>query len=318
MTVLDRGPDVFIWPHDRIGEWVQAGFISAVSPKANLQRDIASAFWQAVQFDGETYGYPVAVEGPTQICNADLVDEPFDTFDAVIDANIPANVKPLMFDYTNVYFSYGMLTSEGGYAFERDGDSYDPSSTGINNFGSRQGILAIKELVDLDLLPKGTAYGEMDNAFKEEKAACVINGPWSWGGYEEAGIDFFLGPYPSVNFGNPKGFLGVIVAVITEQSPNKTLAKQFIEEYVLTVGGLSDIYEEQSLGVATYGPFMDTLSGEARLTSAFEVYSNGEPMPNIPKMARFWTHAQPAISDIVNENQDIQPRLDAAAQRISR
>jgi maltose/maltodextrin transport system substrate-binding protein len=318
-VVLDRGPDIFIWPHDRIGEWVRAGFVANVTPNSRLQQQIPENLWNAVSYDNALYGYPIGVEGPTQICNKKLVDEPFKSFQDIVNADLPANVKPLLWDYGNAYFTYGVLSSEGGFAFERANGSYNPSVTGINNFGSRQGLIAIKDLIKTNLLPKGTDYGAMDAAFLNGTAACIINGPWAWSSYEAANIDFIVGPYPSVDGGQPAGFTGVVAAVIAKNTPNAALAKTFIEERLLTNAGLDTVTSVQSLGVVALGSYMEKLSAQnPRLKNAFDVWSVGEPMPNIPKMARFWTFAPPAITAVLNDDANIYDTLSEAAARITR
>lgn len=321
-VVLGRGPDIFIWPHDRIGVWAQAGLVSPVTPSANTLDALDDSFWSAVSFNGEYYGYPIAVEGPTQICNAKLVNEVYPTLEAVSLANAELalqGVNPLLWDYNNTYFTYGFLSAEGGFAFEFTGGTYNPSITGINNSGSVTGATAIKEMIDTKILPEGMDYGKFDTAFKESKAACVINGPWSWESYKAAGIDMLIGPYPKVAEGEPSAFIGVLTAVVNASTPNKDIAKRFMEEYFLQVEGLKMVNDDKPLGAVTHKTFMASLAVENQLLAdAYAVWQTSEPMPNIPKMGRFWTHTGPALSAITSGEKDVQTALDDAAARTTR
>src|SRR3954466_14205600 len=70
------GPSIFIWAHDRAGEWVSAGLIEAVSPTPKFMADFDKGGWDAFTFDGKTWGYPLAIESIGLIYNKALVPKP--------------------------------------------------------------------------------------------------------------------------------------------------------------------------------------------------------------------------------------------------
>ena len=74
---IGKGPDIFIWAHDRFGDWAKSGLITPVVPSSAVKKALDDSFWGAVSYNGQIFGYPIAVEGPTQICNADIVSKPF-------------------------------------------------------------------------------------------------------------------------------------------------------------------------------------------------------------------------------------------------
>ena len=64
---------------------------------------------------------------------------------------------------------------------------------------------------------------------------------------------------------------------------------------------------------------MNTLAQEdPLLADAYEVWKVAEPMPNITKMSKYWTHMDTALIEIYQNNADIQKALDAASTRIAR
>lgn len=321
-VVLSRGPDIFLRAHDRIGSMAQAGLIADIKPQKKTLANLERAFWSAVSYNGKYYGYPISVEGPTQICNADMVSTPFKTFDEVSRENKKwkrQNKWGLMFNYTDVYFAYGIFSAEGGFAFEYKNGAYNPASTGVNNRGTVAGLKAIKNLYVNGDLPKEIDYGIFDTAFKERRAACIINGPWSWSSYKNEGIKLVIGNYPRVGSGTPRVFTGVLTAVLNPSSPNLELAQKFMEEYVLTKEGLRLINNDKPLGAVTHIEFMKELAKKDKvLADAYSVWREGEPMPNIPKMTRFWTHMGNAISKILRDNEDVKTELDKTAERITR
>ena len=78
-AAIGQGPDIFIWAHDRFGDWAKSGLIAPVEPGDDVLNALDDAFWGAVKYNGQFFGYPIAIEGPTQICNADIVKKPFKT-----------------------------------------------------------------------------------------------------------------------------------------------------------------------------------------------------------------------------------------------
>lgn len=321
-AVLGRGPDIFLRAHDRIGELAEAELIKPITPSSKILQSLGRAFWDAARYNGKYYGYPVTVEGVTQICNTKIQKQPFKTF-AEVQASgerlKSQGIKPLLWHYYDNYFSYGLLTSEGGYAFEFSDGAYNPGALGVNNRGAVKGLRAVKALLDKGFLPQIMDYGVFDSAFKTGKAACIINGPWSWGAYRNAGISMSVGPLPSVESGTPRVFSGVLVAVINPASKNVELAQKFLEEYMLQPEGLELINSESPLGAVTHVEFMKTLAqNDVLLADAYEVWKVAEPMPNITKMSKYWTHMDTALIEIYQNDADIQKALNAAATRIAR
>lgn len=321
-AAIGQGPDIFIWAHDRFGDWAKSGLIAPVEPGDDVLNALDDAFWGAVKYNGQFFGYPIAIEGPTQICNADIVDAPFKTIDEVRAAAAELaedGKKALMWDYNNTYFTYGFLTAEGGYAFENVDGTYNPKVTGVNNDGAVAGAAMLKDLIDSGVMPQGVDYGVFDSAFKAGEVACVINGPWAWADYEKAGIDMILGPYPKIDDGQPQAFTGVLSAAINAASPNKDLAVEFMEGYLLTKDGLSTVNNDRALGAVTHKAFMKELAADNEtLAQAYAVWQTGEPMPNIPEMGAFWSNMGPALTAITQGRQSVEDALNDAADRITK
>src|SRR5262245_46669000 len=78
------GPSIFIWAHDRAGEWVQAGLIEPVSPKPAFAAKFDKVGWDAFTFGGKTWGYPLAIEAVGLIYNKKLAAKPPASFDDVL------------------------------------------------------------------------------------------------------------------------------------------------------------------------------------------------------------------------------------------
>ena len=174
----------------------------------------------------------------------------------------------------------------------------------------------LKDLIDKGVMPKGVDYGVMDGAFAKGDVAMVLNGPWSWAGYKTAGIDVGVAPIPSVNGQASKPFVGVFAFAVNAASPNKDLAIELLESYILTDENLAIWNKTGQLGALA-----DISSGEAQssdplVAATLQNAAIGVPMPSNPEMGAFWSAMGPALSNITSGTQDVQPALDDAAKRI--
>lgn len=311
-----QGPDIFIWAHDRFGEWAAGGLIVPVEPSQAVKDNIFPFAWDAVTFDGKTWGYPIAVEAVALIYNKALVPTPPATMEEIVDMKIEGVSSPIMWDYNNTYFSFPLLMAGGGFAFEKKEGSYDPTTTGVANAGAIAGASIIKELIDKGAMPKGVDYGVMDAAMNKGDTAMVINGPWAWSNLKTSGIDFAVAPIPSVG-GNPsKSFVGVLAATINAASPNQDIAREFIENYLLADDGLKMINDDVPLGAVASVSFSKQVEGDPNIAATLVNAQNGVPMPAIPEMGKFWAAMAPALTSITNGQSSVEDALKGAETRI--
>jgi hypothetical protein len=108
-----KGPDIFCWPHDRVGEWARSGLIVPVKPPARIKAEIEDSAWQAFTFKGQIWGYPLSIESIGLIYNKALVRTPPATFDEVIalDKQFRAQGKSaILWSYNQSFFSWALLS----------------------------------------------------------------------------------------------------------------------------------------------------------------------------------------------------------------
>lgn len=309
------GPDLVMWAHDRFGEWASGGLIAPANPSPSWAEGVLPTAMEAVTFDGSAWGWPVSAEAVHLIYNRAFVDEPPASFEEVREVEVPDGVAPIMWDYTNTYFTFPLMMAGGGFAFERVDGSYDGSRTGVNVEGAARGAAVLDGLVEDGIMPQGVDYGVMDAAMNRGEVAMVLNGPWAWNALRDAGIDFGVAPIPTVD-GNPAPpFLGVLAIAVNAASPNKDLAAEFVENYLLTDEGLAVWNDGGALGALT-----DVSAAEAQddpaVRGMLQIAEDAVPMPSNPEMGAFWSAMAPALTAIVNQQQEPQAALDDAARRI--
>lgn len=318
-AATQNGPDIMMWAHDRFGEWDAAGLISPITPSDEEKAKFAKVGWDAMTVNGKIVGYPIAIEAVSLLCNNKFVKEAPENFEDLMklgDQLKKDGVKPIIWAYTTPYFSYPLVAAQGGYAFKKVNGSYDVKDTGVNNAGAKAGLQFIKDLIDKGYMDKGADYGVMEAQFTKNKAACIINGPWGWPNYDQAKVDFSVYKLPKLGGQPSKAFVGVTGLVINAASPNKELAVEFLENYLLTDEGLEAVNNDKALGVVALNSFQAKLDKDPRIATTKVNAVNGDPMPSVPEMSKFWSSFETALKNVTSGRQAVNEAADTAAKRI--
>jgi len=315
-----KGPDIWMWPHDRAGSWITAGLITPVSPSKKTVEAIDPLAWRAWNIAGKTWGYPLSIEAVALIYNKDLVPTAPGSWDEVIalDKKLSAKSKrAIMWPMTEIYYSYGLVSAGGGYAFKRNADgTFDAKDTGVNNAGAVRGVETLMQLIKAGVMPKTAAYAETEAGVNEGRIAMMINGPWSWNNLKKSKINFGVAPYPKIDGKQGGPFVGVLGAMLSTASPNKELANEFMENYLLSLDGLKAMNAHVPLGVPANKAFYNELKADPLIAGTMAAAQSGTPMPNNPEMTRFWTAMQAALLNITQGRETVKDGLDRAAKRI--
>ncbi len=315
-----KGPDIFCWPHDRAGEWAKSGLIVPVKPRKELHDQIEDSAWTAFQYQGRTWGYPLSIEAIGLIWNKALIKQAPTTWDQVvaIDKELATHgKKAILWDYNKSFFTWPLLAGAGGTIFAKKADgSLDTDSVGVNAPGAVRAATMLQDLIRTGVLPKGAGYSEMEGAFNRGEIAMMISGPWAWDNVKKSHIDFGVAPLPAVDGHEPKPFVGVLGCMIAAPSRNKDLARDFLENYVLTLDGLRTINAHVPLGTPANKAYFAELRSDPHIAATMDNARRGEPVPNIPEVGKFWTAMDAALEAITNMRQSPQDALDGAKARI--
>ena len=316
-----KGPDIWIWPHDRIGEWIAGGLLQPLTPSKKAIADIDSLAMKAFTVGGKTWGYPISIEAVSLVYNKDLVPTPPKTFEEVmaLDKKLSAQgKKAILWDYNNTFFTWPLLAAGGGYPFKLKADgTYDAADTGVNNAGALAGAQMLAKLVADGVMPKGASYSDMEAGMAQGKVAMMINGPWSWDNLKKANINFGVAKIPSVGGKKAAPFVGVLGAMVSKASPNRDVAVEFIENYLLSVSGLKMVNDDVPLGTPASKALFAELKSNPNIQATMSSALDGAPMPNNPEMGRFWSSMQSALQNMTEGRQAPKEALDAAAKRIT-
>jgi len=315
------GPDIIFWAHDRFGGYAQSGLLAEISPDKSFQEKLFPFTWDAVRFNGKLIGYPVSVESLSLIYNKDLLPNPPKSWEemAAIDKQLRAKGKSaIMFNLQEPYFTWPLLAAGGAYAFKKRDGGYDVKDTGVDNAGAKAGMQFLVDQVKAKTVNADTDYSIAEAAFNKGQTAMTINGPWAWSNIDKSGINYGVTLLPTLNGKPSKTFVGVLSAGINAASPNKELAKEFLENYLLTDAGLDAVNKDKPLGAVTLKSFQQTLEKDERIAATMNNARSGDIMPNIPQMAAFWYAMRTATLNALSGRQSVDAALKDAQARLNK
>ncbi|MBV9129666.1 MAG: maltose/maltodextrin ABC transporter substrate-binding protein MalE [Verrucomicrobia bacterium] len=318
-----KGPDIVIWAHDVVGEWADAGLISPVEVHQETREKYFPQAWEAVTHNNRVWGFPIGMETVTLIYNKRLLPgEPPKSLSQLtalsekIKQEHPG-VASILWDYKSAYYSWGILASAGAYIWARDKGGYDLRNVGVANSGAAEAVSEILELVRAGVLPKSVSYSVAEDLMSQGKLAMMISGPWAWANLMKRGIEFGVAPVPGCDDKPSRPFVGVSAGYINRASANQDIATEFIEGYLISEEGLNAMNDAKPIGIPALKSLAEKLDREDPLLREMKMcVEQGEVMPNIPEMGRFWTAVSSALQLAANGQAPVQSALDEAAENM--
>ena len=319
-----KGPDIMIWAHDRLGEWADTGLLLPVDPDPAFAPRIFPKAWEAFTHRGRLWGYPLAMESTGLIYNKALISE------NEIPANLadcaqlaprlkPRGAAPILWDYNNAYFTFGLLAADGGYIFgQRPDGAYDVADVGVDRPGAVAGLEAIVGLIRAGVLPSSLSYSVAEAQMNQGQLAMFVSGPFAWENLKKSGIDFGVTTIPGVNGQPARPFVGVVGAVFNRSSPNLDLAQEFLENYLITPRGLDAMDQHVPLGVPALIDAYRAKAYDPHVAGSMKNIDVGLLMPNIPQMGVFWSAMESALATATSGRAEPRAALENARQRMLR
>jgi maltose-binding protein MalE len=297
-----EGPDLFISPHDIVGEVATNGVVAPID-LGSIQSDIFDVGIAGFSYNGEVYGFPYATEAIAMYYNADLIDGVPSTWEEVKAACDAAGTEICVGVHGgggegDAYHNHPFYGSDGGYIFKFDG-GFDPSDVGLDNASA----LASAEYLD-SLVKNGTiastGYGAAMTAFQEGRSLFWITGPWARG--DAAAVNYGVGLIPAFDGSAATPFVGVRGMFISAFSEKKVLAQSFILDFFATVDVQAAMYAEDPRLPATKSLFAIVETEDPIAAQFAASAANGIPMPNIPEMGSVWGPVGDALLIIRDQN----------------
>ena len=320
---MGKGPDIIIWAHDKVGEWADAGLIAPIEVHHETREKYFPQAWEAVTHKDHVWGFPIGLETVTLIYNKKLLDGPppkslgdLPALDEKIKQQHPG-VTCILWDYKSAYYSWGIFASAGAYIYAKNDDGYDLGNVGVANSGAVEALSKILALVKSGVLPKSVSYSAAEDLMSQGKLAMMISGPWAWANLMKTGIDFGVAPVPGCDDKPAKPFVGVSAAYLNRASSNQDIATEFIEGFLISEEGLKAMNDAKPIGIPSLISLAEKFDQENPLLKEMKIcIEQGQVMPNIPEMGRFWTAVGSALQLVTNGQAPVKTALDEAAENM--
>ena len=187
-----QGPDVFIFAHERIGDWVRTGLLLDLT--GDLPEDLRGE--DGLTVGGRTYGVALALKSLALFYNRDLLDEPPATTDEMVAIaqglrDPGAGRFGLAYEAGSFYHHAPWLFGFGGRIFDEEGNPV------LDDPANEASLAFVADLTRRDLVPREPTATLVTQLFNEGRAAMVVGGTWFVGEIE--GIDYGVAPLPVVS-----------------------------------------------------------------------------------------------------------------------
>ncbi len=307
--------DVFMMPHDQLGQMAEAGLIYPNTKYAedvtanNVESAVEGASWK-----GELYGYPYGVESQFLYYNkSKLSADDVKTWDSLTAAGkVGANFAEAGANYNFA----PLFMSNGLYLYGENGE--DPKGT---NFNTEPGLKVMQWIADQKNNP-GVVQTNAETlaSLQSGKIDAFLSGPWSKNDVIKAiGDDMAVAPYPTIDFGDgpvqQKAFMGVKLFAVNQQT-QVPLAAMALADYITNEAAQLTLFESNGIvpsNKAAQGN--DAVKADAVSTAVVEMTqpTHTVVMPKIPEIVSFW----PAMDAVINDTYkgkikpaDYQTKLD--------
>lgn len=315
---LGKGPDIFIFAHDRIGGWVEADIIEPLD--YYLEDDISGNFvdgsYEPMIYDESLFGLPMALKSIILYYNSDLISTPPETTDQMIElakmnTDAENNEYGLVYENANYYYNACWMQGFGGRVFDDNSNPIVNSPESIRSFQFAQDLY-LKEKI----LPPEVSNVLVTTLFNEQKAAMVISGPWFRGEIAE-GIQYEVEILPVISeIGNrAQPFMSSEGVIMSAKSDKKDLAFEAMM-YLVSDEAAFIMATEGNQPVANAKVYdRSEIANDKYLPKFKEQIKYAIPMPSIPQMTFVWSPASTAINAAVN-GKDPKQELDKAQKTI--
>ena len=319
------GPDIVVWAHDAVADFVQNSAIDPVTmPDTSMFDPLAV---KGMTYQGQLYGVPYSVENIALIRNTDLapecpatMEDLVATGEQLVKDKKTTNIMALQVGQKgDAYHIYPLFTSGGGSFFGTTATG-DPDGSNVT-VDSAESLAAGQKLFELGEKGFGALKRSVDDKnaiplFTGGKTPFLVSGPWAIADIEKAKVNYDVCAIPAFEDGKPASpFIGVNGFYLASKGKNKTLAQEFLTSVVPTPEFQSGLYAVDPRRPALTEAVDAVKATDPNIPKFAEAAANGTILPAIPEMGQVWSPFGIAEAAIVGGT-DPSTALTAAAKAI--
>jgi maltose-binding protein MalE len=314
------GPNMVYGPSDKIGPYSIMGLLMPIEellPRSEIDRFEPE---NLPVLEGHVYGLPDHVGNHLMlVANMGLVDEiPDNTDDWVaqlreLTVDEDGDGKPeqygLVFNLLEPFWLMPWLGGFGGWVMD---DNAQPT---LNTPAMVGALRFLQELKQERLVPLECDYPLADTIFKEGRAAYIVNGPWSWEGYRDEGIEVGLASLPRVS---ETGLWPSPMTSAKCYSVNRYLdpaTREVTAELLKWLTG-TEVQTALAKGLSVMPGDREAarnpeIQNDPAQVASRQQIERGKLMPIVPEMRAIWDATRPYFQSVMNG--ELSPE-DAARQ----
>ena len=310
-----NGPDLFIFAHNMIGDWVASGLIEPVNqwaPADLLGRFIPDTV-KALVYKKSLYGLPLAFKSLVLFYNKALVPEPPKTLEDLITvakANTGGEKWGLAYEASKLYVHATLLYAKGGAVFDDDGKPALDSDASI-----AAAELARSLVKEHGIVPSGMTSFMVTSLFNEGKAALAINGPWFRGEIDPS-VSYGVALLPTVAGSPMRPFLGSEALFVSAKSTHKREAFDVAKFLTSDEAALvrATVGKQPVANKATYED--PTVKADPAMPVFFEQSKAAVIMPSTPEMQVVWSTYDNALNKVIFGDGDARATFGDAQRKV--
>jgi arabinogalactan oligomer/maltooligosaccharide transport system substrate-binding protein len=294
-----NGPDLFIYPHDRIGDWADAGTIEPIEfwvddALASRFTDQASS---AMAYRGSMWGLPLTVKSLALFYRTDLVATPPATTDALIALAPAMHAKhgfALAYANVDLYAHAAWLHGFGGRVMD------DAGNLTLATPEAADAMAFARNLVAAGVSPADAQTPVVASLFNEGKAATVMSGPWFINDIVP-GVPWQVAQLPIISAsGRPAApFVGAEGVLMSAQARDKDLAFAVMDELTSDADAIIRARDARQV-VANRRAYEDPEVAKDPALRAFRAQlEHTVLMPNTAAMRMVWTPYKTALTEVL-------------------
>jgi len=308
-SLAGGGPQIIYGPSDQVGPFSRMRLILPLEELFSTDSLEKFDRMSLTYFEGHLYQIGDRIGNHLALVyNKALIPEPPKDTDELIklgkqltkdiDGDGRIDRYALVWNYTEPYFFIPFLGGFGGWVMD---ENAHPTLDTKATIDALRFVVALRDSVAI--IPKECDYDMADALFKEGRAAMIINGPWSWGGYMKSGLDIGIACIPKISktglwptpMVSPKGYSinrntksdilpDVINLIYYLTSPSVEL------EFTRTLGTIPSRLEAQRDSIVISNPI---------ISASREQLARGRPMPVVPELRAIWDAMRPAYQAVL-------------------
>lgn len=295
------GPDI-IWgmSSEKTGWLVENNCVEAVkSGIENVTDYIDEDLVKNTSIDGIRYGVPISMETLALFYNKDKVTEVPKDMTEFLKL---CEKEGLSFDINNGYFSYGFLSTYGGYVFKNDNGNFNYNDIGLNSEGAVKGYTMLQDICNkYKVMSKDNTDDTAEACFSIGKSAFYIGEQKKISNFVKNKMNFGVTTIPSIDGQDFKPFKEIKMAFVNPNSVEKDQSYNLLK-YLIDNSGSSLIKDGDRLPVLKKNLESEDFKNNEYLQGFYEQSKSAEVTPNIPELDFYWDVMNRNLQTLINEN----------------